>query len=271
MDTPDKAESARQRSGGIGGGAPSLDFIGRVFSPFGEKFGVPRQALPCGIAGGVELFPPWGRAECLRGLDGFSHFWIVSQAHLISPADTQRTTNRPPRLGGGTKTGIWGGRSLFRPNRIGLSLVRFSQIEPVGAESVRIHCEGIDLVDGTPVLDIKPYLPYADSVPEAAGGYADSPPSATLHTDWQDDALRSLDGLDIDVDAFRRLVDTVLSQDPRPASTRNKSGRGHGILLHGVNVHFHVEGNRAIVSGLSNGRLAGANEMKDGSSPNFMS
>ncbi len=253
--------------GGGGDGVAAQVYIGRVFSPFGEKFGVPRQALPAGVAGGVELVAPWGRVECLRGLEEFSHFWIISLAHLILPADTKRTTNRPPRLGGGARTGVWGCRSLFRPNRIGLSLVRLSRIEPIGSGAARIHCLGIDLVDGTPVLDIKPYLPYADCVPGAVPGYAASPPAAVLMPQWSDEALRSLEDFELDRDEFRRLVDTVLSHDPRPAGSRQEPGRRHGILLHGVNVHFHIEGDLAIVSGLSgrSGPLSGTSDTKGGS------
>jgi tRNA (adenine37-N6)-methyltransferase len=145
-----------------------------------EKFGVPRQSgLVPSAWGVIEFEPAYRRPEAVVGLDAFSHLWLIFQFHLV-PQEAISLSVRPPRLGGNERRGVFATRSPFRPNRLGLSCVAIDRVE---AGVPRIYVTGIDLVDGTPILDIKPYLPYADALPDANGGFANAAP-ALLPVRW---------------------------------------------------------------------------------------
>ncbi len=206
--------------------------IGHVRTCFGSKFAVPRQPGLCPDAWGELHFEPeFRQAECLRGIEGFSHLWLIFGFHLTADGGW-RPTVRPPRLGGEERVGVFASRSTFRPNPLGLSLVRLEGVEagPV------LRLGGLDLVDGTPVFDIKPYLPYAECLPEAAGGFAgEAPPRLAVEADGGS-------GYDDLPERSRRVIVQALSLDPRPPAGREEAGRVHGAGLCGHEVKFRVEG-----------------------------
>ncbi len=220
--------------------------IGIIHSCFKEKFGVPRQSglVPAAEAS-LELLPPYDREEALRGLEDFSHVWLLFVFHQATGGNWQPTV-RPPRLGGNRRLGVFATRSPFRPNPIGLSAVELGPIERADGR-LRIQLRGADLVDGTPVLDIKPYIPYADSIPSARGGFADQAPAATLCVDFTADAEAILQGRD-DAAPLRELIVQVLGQDPRPAYRQVDDGqRLYGMRLYDIDVRWRIEGGLARV------------------------
>jgi tRNA-Thr(GGU) m(6)t(6)A37 methyltransferase TsaA len=209
--------------------------IGIVRSCFGGKFGVPRQPGLCPSAWGELLFAPeFGQAEALRGIEGFSHLWLIFQFHLTADAGWSPTV-RPPRLGGNERVGVFASRSTFRPNGLGLSLVRLEGVEKRDKEGTVLLLGGLDMVDGTPVFDVKPYLPYAEAPQDATGGFApDEPARLTVSTN-------EAEGFDALPERSRRVIREALSLDPRPAIGREE-GRVHGAGLCGMEVKFRVEG-----------------------------
>jgi tRNA-Thr(GGU) m(6)t(6)A37 methyltransferase TsaA len=218
--------------------------IGVVHSCFREKFGIPRQpGLVPAAEATVELLPPTNRSEAVRGLAGFSHLWIVFVFHACPEGDW-RTTVRPPRLGGNERVGVFASRSPFRPNRIGLSLVRLEEV--VLADSgVSLRVSGADLLDGTPVLDIKPYIPYAESIPDAVAGFAPTAPAAPLTVRFAKAAEAAIDARR-DLPRLRELVEQLVALDPRPA-TRREDGRVFGFRLYDFDVRWRVSGDSAEV------------------------
>lgn len=190
--------------------------IGIVRSPFTDKFGIPRQAnLVTAAAGRLVLLPPYDRDEALHGLADFSHVWLLFVFHDCLGAGW-RPTVRPPRLGGRRKVGVFASRAPYRPNPIGLSAV-----EQLGWERTReglvLHLRGLDLLDGTPVLDIKPYVPYADAIPGARSGFAPEPPGRDWPILFTSEAARQLAMADPEgTRQLRPLIVQVLQQDPRP-------------------------------------------------------
>lgn len=216
--------------------------IGRVRTCFGEKFAVPRQPGLCPSAWGELHFDEgFRREEMLRGLEGFSHLWLIFGFHLTA-GRAWSSTVRPPRLGGNERVGVFASRSTFRPNGLGLSLVRLERVVPEGPRGPRLELGGIDLVDGTPVFDVKPYLPFVEAPADARGGYAEEPP-ARLPVE----GLEWLQPLD---ERARRLVVEALSLDPRPPAGRDEAGRVHGAQLAGWNVRFRVEDGCCRITGL---------------------
>ena len=216
--------------------------IGRVRSCFGEKFAVPRQPGLCPSAWGELVFEPEFRSkDAVRGLEGFSHVWLIFHFHQTSDRGWSPTV-RPPRLGGNQRIGVFASRSTFRPNGMGLSLVRLERIDLEREDGPVLMLGGVDLVDGTPVLDVKPYLPYAEAPEGASGGYAEEPPERLK---FEGAAL--LDGLP---ERDRRIIEEALSLDPRPAGARDEPGREHGVVICGVNVRFQVLEGVCRISGI---------------------
>lgn len=221
--------------------------VGVLRSCFGEKFAVPRQPGLCPSAWGTLTFHRDFRdPDMVRGLEGFSHLWLIFGFHLTEGRGWAPMV-RPPRLGGNAKVGVFGSRSTFRPNGMGLSLVRLERIQSTETEGVILHLGGVDLVDGTPVFDIKPYLPYAEAVPEATAGYAGEAPHRSEVV-----GLEHLAGLSA---RDQRLVVEVLSLDPRPAGGRQEEGRVHGAMLCGRNVRFRFVGSSCEIVGVEDGEL----------------
>lgn len=209
--------------------------IARVRSCFGSKFAVPRQPGLCPSAWGELVFEPeFRQPEALRGIEGFSHLWLIFGFHLTADGGWSPTV-RPPRLGGNERVGVFATRSTFRPNNLGLSLVRLDGIESRPNEGTVLLLGGLDLVDGSPVFDIKPYLPYAESLPDARGGYAPDEPQRLKVT-------ASTPAFDSLPERSQRVIVEALSLDPRPPAGRDEPGRIHGAGLCGLEVKFQVEG-----------------------------
>ncbi|QTN31066.1 tRNA (N6-threonylcarbamoyladenosine(37)-N6)-methyltransferase TrmO [Akkermansiaceae bacterium] len=226
-----------------------IEPIGRLRTCFGEKFAVPRQPGLCPAAWGVlELSPAYRSAEAVRGLDGFSHVWLVFGFHGTE-SEGWHPTVRPPRLGGNERVGVFASRSTYRPNGLGLSLVKLDRVAMVregGLEPPVLHFSGVDLVDGTPIYDIKPYLPFIEALPDASVGYATEPirrvPVELELSAEADFAL--LDG------RSRQVILQVLSLDPRPAASPEETGKAHGAKLCGVDVRFRFHDGVCRITGI---------------------
>lgn len=173
-----------------------------------DKFGVPRQpGLVPSAWGVVEFEPAFRRQEAVRGIEEFSHLWLITQFHLVTEEPTSLTV-RPPKLGGNERKGVFATRSPYRPNRLTLSVVKLERVEMEGEAAPRLHVSGVDLVDGTPVFDIKPYVRYADSIPGACSSFADAPPeSVPVH--WECDVTPPQHA--------KCIIEESLALQPQPA------------------------------------------------------
>lgn len=222
----------------------SMKVIGRIHSDFATKFGVPRQSgLVDALESTVVFEPEYRNADALRGLEGFSHVWLV---WVFDQAirETWSPTVRPPRLGGNTRLGVFATRSPFRPNPIALSCVKLAGIEQTAEHGTVLHLRGADLMDGTPILDIKPYIPYADCHPEAVGGFAATPAGETLDVVIPEHLLNRIPPER--VEALRG----VLAQDPRP-HYQDDPVRVYGFGFAGMEVKFSVDGGVLTVKEIS--------------------
>ncbi|MDD7739409.1 MAG: tRNA (N6-threonylcarbamoyladenosine(37)-N6)-methyltransferase TrmO [Lachnospiraceae bacterium] len=207
--------------------------IARIYSDFLEKFGIPRQSSLVEELKSTVVFEPDYRDEnAVKGIESYSHLWLIWEFSENERGKWSPTV-RPPRLGGNTRMGVFATRSPFRPNPIGLSCVRLESVEIHPDKGPVLHIAGADLMDGTPILDIKPYLPYVDSHPEACGGFTE---------------LTKEYSLDVEIPALflekvpkekREALKKVLSQDPRPAY-QNDPGRNYGMSFAGMEIHFQV-------------------------------
>lgn len=216
----------------------TLDPIGIVHTCFGGKFGVPRQPGLCSSAWGRLVFHETYRSpEAIRGIEGFSHLWLIFGFHE-TVAQGWKPTVRPPRLGGNRRVGVFASRSTFRPNGLGLSLVRLEGIDTSEADAPVLLLGGVDLLDGTPVYDIKPYLPYAESIPGAAAGFAGDE-ITRLKVELADEAAEVLGILP---PRDQAVIREALSLDPRPAVQAEDSDRVFGALLCGHDVRFTITG-----------------------------
>ncbi len=225
--------------------------IGVVHSCFKEKFGIPRQAgLVPDARGVLELFEPYNRREYLEGLEGFSHIWVQYVFHATT-MDKQKSKVRPPRLGGNQRLGVFGTRSNYRPNPIGLSLVVLEGIDYRGGMA-RLRLMGIDILDQTPVLDIKPYLPYTDCRIEAWGGFAQARPEPTLKVCFTPPVRLVLHRMSSqERRELARFIIQVLRLDPRPAYYGDQgSKRAFGTHLLGWNVRWHLQDRTVSVTDL---------------------
>ena len=207
--------------------------IAHIRSDFPEKFGIPRQSgLVEGLRAEIVFTPEYRTPQALRGIEEFSHLWLIWQ---FSQARREKwsPTVRPPRLGGNQRVGVFATRSPFRPNPIGLSCVKLEGVDLSTPDGPVLHVSGADLVDGTPILDIKPYLPYADCRPEAVGGFAGTAPEPCLAVDFPPALLERVPEGD------RAALLGVLAQDPRPPYQRDPR-RVYGFGFGGVEVRFTV-------------------------------
>lgn len=212
-----------------------FDQIGIIHSCYRQKFGIPRQpGIVTAAEATLELIPPYNQENLVRGLDGFSHIWVHFIFHQTM-AEGWRPTIRPPRLGGRQRMGVFATRSTHRPNPMGMSVVELRGIES-GNGKLKLHLGAADLLDGTPIIDIKPYLPYADALPDAKGGFAPLP-MQMAEVKFSDVAMNQC--LHYEKRTGRnilQLIDQVLGQDPRPAYLRDTSERRHGTALWNLNV-----------------------------------
>ena len=218
--------------------------IAHIRSDFSEKFGIPRQSgLVEELTAAVVFEPPYRVPDALRGVEGFSHLWLIwefSQARR----EGWSPTVRPPRLGGNKRLGVFATRSPFRPNPLGLSCVRLLEIRQDRGQGPVLVVAGADLLDGTPIYDIKPYLPYADCKPEAVGGFASQPKGTDLEVDCPDRLL------DCVPEGKRAALLAVLAQDPRP-QYQDDPDRVYGMAFAGLEVKFRVAGERLTVTEIS--------------------
>ena len=212
----------------------NIQVIARMHSDFATKFGIPRQSgLVEELRSTIVFEPEFRNADALRGIEGFSHLWIIWQF-----SEAVRTgwspTVRPPRLGGNTRMGVFATRSPFRPNNLGLSCVKLLGVEETAEHGFVLHVGGADLMDGTPIFDIKPYVPYADAHPEAVGGFTDTADAFLLDVAFPDALLAILPA------EKRQAAISVLSHDPRPSYQR-KPDRVYGLTFAGYDIRFTVE------------------------------
>jgi len=219
--------------------------IAYIRTPFPEKFGIPRQPGLVDASGVVEMQPDFDKPELFDGLETFSHIWISFIFHQCIGQGWRRRV-RPPRLGGNQSMGVFATRSPFRPNHLGLSVVRLERIA-VAQGRVRLHVRGVDLLDGTPVVDIKPYLPYVDRVEDAAGGFAFERPESRLEVVFAlsaENQLRQLPG----GKTLKSLIEQLVALDPRPAYQKTTAtDRSYGMHLENCNIRWRVEAGRATV------------------------
>ncbi len=208
----------------------NIEPVGIIHSCFKEKFGIPRQAgLVKSATATLELFPPYNVEEALRGIKEFSHLWIVFAFHE-SVCEKFQPTVRPPRLGGNTRVGVFATRSPFRPNPIGLSVVELK-----GVSGTTLELATGDFLDGTPVLDIKPYIPYADSIHEATGGFAPDAPEAANTVELSPNAKIVFQTLEKDQ---QQLIKDMLSYNPRPAYQADDPDRLFGTRVFDLEVKW---------------------------------
>ena len=211
-----------------------MEVIARIHNDFPTKFGLPRQSgLAPSLRSKIVFEPAFRVPEALRGLDGFSHIWLIwgfSESEGWSP------TVRPPRLGGNVRMGVFATRSPFRPNPIGLSSVRLEGIETDGENGLVLIVTGADLMDGTPIYDIKPYLPGVDAHPEATDGFVGAHPQTLLTVQFDPSLTAVL------TDGQQAALREILAQDPRPAyhAGQPDSGRIYGLSYAGRDIHFTV-------------------------------
>ena len=208
--------------------------IARMKSDFATKFGIPRQSgLVEELRSTIVFEPEFRNADALRGIEGFSHLWIIWQFSEAVRTEWSPTV-RPPRLGGNTRMGVFATRSPFRPNNLGLSCVRLLGVEETEEFGTILHVGGADLMNGTPIFDIKPYIPYADCQIEATGGFTDTASEFLLDVHFPEELLAQLPA------SKRDAAIQVLSHDPRPSYQR-KPGRIYGLTFAGFDIRFTVE------------------------------
>lgn len=215
-----------------------MTVVAYIRTDFPSKFGIPRQSgLVEGLTGEIVFEPPFRSPEAVRGLEQFSHIWLLWG---FSQAKEGGLTVRPPRLGGNTRLGVFATRSPFRPNNIGLSSVRLLAIRRDPSLGPVLLVEGADLLDGTPIYDIKPYIPYADAIPSASGGFVDRVERKRLEVQCPQALLELIPP------EKREALLAVLAQDPRP-SYQSDPGRVYGMAFADWQVRFTVEGERLVV------------------------
>ena len=204
--------------------------------PLSGKFGLPRQSgVVPGLEGEIVFLPPFDNPDALRGMEGFSHIWAIwGFSEAVKEGETFRPTVRPPRLGGNERMGVFATRSPFRPNHLGLSCLKVVEIILQGEDCPRIKVSGADLMDGTPIYDVKPYIPYADSIPEAKEGFT-SGEWSRLEVNFPDSLKEDFSGDDIDT------ICSLLAEDPRPHYHEDPE-RSYALSYKGKDIVFKVNG-----------------------------
>ena len=222
----------------------TIQVIARMHSDFPTKFGIPRQSgLVEQLRSTIVFEPEFRNPDALRGIEDFSHLWIIWQFSEAVRSDWSPTV-RPPRLGGNTRLGVFATRSPFRPNSLGLSSVKLLGVEHTEKHGTVLHVGGADLMDGTPIFDIKPYIPYGDCHPDATGGFTDHADDFILKVNFPQNLLSRLP-----VDKQDAAI-AVLSHDPRPSYQR-KPGRIYGLSFAGFDIRFTVEEDTLTVAEIS--------------------
>ncbi|MEA1063693.1 tRNA (N6-threonylcarbamoyladenosine(37)-N6)-methyltransferase TrmO [Erwinia sp. HR93] len=219
----------------------NVNQIGVIRSPYKEKFAVPRQpGLVNSADGELHLLAPWNHPDAVRELEGFSHLWVLFIFHHTMDKGW-RPTVRPPRLGGNTRVGVFASRSTFRPNPIGMSLLELKAI-CFGKTGPVLKLGGVDLVDGTPVIDIKPYLPFAEAIPGARSGYAPEAPTANMPVRFTPEVMQQLAVLAPRYPTLKQFICEVLAQDPRPAYRKTDArDKTYAAWLMDFNVRWRID------------------------------
>ncbi|OOS01491.1 tRNA (N6-threonylcarbamoyladenosine(37)-N6)-methyltransferase TrmO [Canicola haemoglobinophilus] len=212
-----------------------------IHTPYKEKFSVPRQAnLVQDGTGIVELLAPFNSPEAVRGLEQFSHLWLIFQFDKV-PTGKWQPMVRPPRLGGNERIGVFASRATHRPNPLGLSKVELRQVECKNGK-VLLHLGAVDLVDGTPIFDIKPYIAYADNEPNARSGFAQEKPEPELQVEFSSEVQITLAKLEKNRPHLSRFIREVIQQDPRPAYQKGKYiDKVYGISLYEFNICWRIK------------------------------
>ena len=228
-----------------------FDPIAIIHSPYKEKFAVPRQpGLVPSAKAELEILPPYNDINAFLGLEAFSHLWLVFVFHKNRQQEQFSPTVRPPRLGGNKRMGVFATRSPSRPNPIGLSLVEFHGIKQYNGK-IFLQLSNIDLVDETPIIDIKPYIPYADAKPQALAGFAQQSPEPVMKVVFSDQALQRLSQVEQDYPELQQLIIEVLQQDPRPAYKKNKPDvKVYAVHLSDFNISWVNKDKSSTVMGI---------------------
>ena len=217
----------------------NLQTVAVVKSCYKQKFGIPRQSgLSTSSEAVIELSAPYNHEDYVRELGGFSHLWIIFIFHQHLDKEVKPTV-RPPRLGGNKRIGVFASRSSFRPNPVGLSVVKLNKICTDNGK-VSLHVSGADLLDGTPVIDIKPYVKYADSVTDSFSSYAETQPENTLTIEFSDQSLSIIEKYLDKYPELKSIITETLSLDPRPAY-QNDNDREYGLTLFNFNIKWVVK------------------------------
>lgn len=215
-----------------------MEIVARFHSPFTSKFGIPKQSgiIP-ELKGEIVFEPQFRNPDAIRGIDQFDYLWLI-WGFSANPHQANSLMVRPPRLGGNEKVGVFASRSPFRPNQMGLSSVRIDYIERESSRGPIIHVKGADLMDGTPIYDIKPYVTYADSHPEARSGFVDANQWKKLSVEINSEQERKLKLKGFDAADITQLKE-VLAEDPRPQYQKNPN-KIYGMPFKGLDIHFKV-------------------------------
>jgi tRNA-Thr(GGU) m(6)t(6)A37 methyltransferase TsaA len=216
-----------------------MEYIAHIHTQFPEKFGIPRQSGLTSAIGEIVFTPPFRNPDAVKGIEEFSHLWLLWEFSKAKQ-DTFHATVAPPRLGGKERRGVFATRSPFRPNSIGLSCVKLESVRFDAENGPILTVSGVDILDGTPLYDIKPYLPYADAHPEAKNGFAESYKDRLVEVDFPEELLARLP------QSLRQPAIEVLAQDPRAAYNK-KPDYVYGMAFDDYDIRFTVEGERIVV------------------------
>lgn len=207
---------------------------------FRQKFAIPRQAGLVNIPASIELLPPFNQAQAVAGLEQVSHIWLTFLFHQHLQQNVSLQV-RPPRLGGNRKLGVFASRSSFRPNHIGQSVVKLDGISQ-SDKQLLLQVRGLDVLDGTPIIDIKPYLPYADSIADACNAIAAEPPAKTLEVVWPPQALQQLQQFaEHPLADIQQWITELIQYDPRPAYRGHETGSRHAMSLFNLDIHWTMQ------------------------------
>ncbi len=226
----------------------SFQQIGTIHSCFKENFGIPRQAgLVPEAKAELELVPPYANRETCRDLEAFSHIWVIFVFHARK-GNTWKRLVRPPRLGGNKKTGVFATRSSFRPNPIGLSAVKLERIR-FEKNRTFLDLSGVDFLDQTQVIDIKPYISYADALPHTKCGFAGNPPKNSMKIEFTETAIQTCNSMEKKHPNLIDFITSMLKQDPRPAYYSGRSGtQSFGIKVYDFDVKWEADNNKITVT-----------------------
>ncbi|MDC9522704.1 tRNA (N6-threonylcarbamoyladenosine(37)-N6)-methyltransferase TrmO [Pseudoalteromonas sp. Angola-31] len=229
----------------------SISAVGHIQSPYKQKFAIPRQPRLVPQAKAKLIFTAeFNREEFVRGIEEFSHIWLLFRFHETADKGYSAMV-RPPRLGGNERKGVFATRATFRPNAIGMSAVKLEGVEYKNGQ-LSLLLAGIDLLDGTPIVDIKPYLPYSDAMHDASAGFADTRPETQMSVAFSPEAIDFI-AKQTHYPELEDFIANVLKQDPRPAYKKQKQGeQSYGMTLYNYNIRWQVDGEHNLVTSIEN-------------------